>query len=46
MGDVNVHVNLRHMHILCYVSGLSLDELLDEKSLEVTGGALKDRVAM
>ena len=22
MGDVNVHVNLRHMHILRYVTGL------------------------
>ena len=32
MGDVNVHVNLRHMHILCYVTGLALDELQDEKS--------------
>ena len=21
-GDVNVHVNLRHMHMLCHVSGL------------------------
>ena len=21
-GDVNVHVNLRHMHIVCYVTGL------------------------
>ena len=32
MGDVNVHVNLRHMHILCYVTGLVLYELQDEKS--------------
>ena len=32
VGDVNVHVNLRHMHILCYVTGLVLDELQDEKS--------------
>ena len=32
VGDVNVHVNLRHMHILCYVTVLALDELQDEKS--------------
>ena len=32
VGDVNVYVNLRHMHILCYVTGLALDELQDEKS--------------
>ena len=24
MGDVNVHVYLRHMHILCYVTGLGV----------------------
>ena len=25
-GDVNVHANLRHMHILCHVTGLGLQK--------------------
>ena len=70
VGHVNIHVNLRHMHILRYVTGLGGWGMLTfmltcvtctsyvtslgwrwmkskTKSLmEVTGRALKDRVAM
>ena len=68
--DVNVHVNLRHMHILRYVTGLGGWGMLTfmltcvtctsyvtslgwrwmssktKSAMEVTGRALKDRVAM
>ena len=27
MGDVNIHVNLRHMHILRYVTGLGVGDV-------------------